>query len=97
MFVLTDGAVEDKSKVINLVAKHKALWRVFTVGIGGGVEYVYPFYLPLFTFCCSKQLVTQMAEAGSGECVLVQDVQSGMQAKVLRQLKSTLDYTRIVF
>ena len=74
VFVLTDGAVSDTTRVIKEVKKNSHKARCFAVGIGSGA---------------STALVKGIADAGRGSSELVQKGEK-MQAKVMRMLKRAL-------
>eukprot|EP01105_Mastigella_eilhardi_P025760 TRINITY_DN7111_c0_g1_i1.p1 TRINITY_DN7111_c0_g1~~TRINITY_DN7111_c0_g1_i1.p1 ORF type:complete len:835 (+),score=180.17 TRINITY_DN7111_c0_g1_i1:81-2585(+) len=74
IFLLTDGQVSNSVECIKAVRDNAGTTRIFTFGIGSGVD---------------RELVFGMAKAGEGYCELIQDSQS-MNTKVLRQLERAL-------
>ncbi len=71
LVVLTDGQVTNSDEVIALVRRHSGDTRVFTFGIGAGVD---------------SRLVKGMARAGEGAAEFVEPGER-LEPKVLRQLR----------
>eukprot|EP00058_Branchiostoma_floridae_P015673 XP_002601161.1 hypothetical protein BRAFLDRAFT_214487 [Branchiostoma floridae] len=74
VFILTDGAVSNTSRVIDLVRANSSHTRCWAVGIGEGA---------------SRVLIRGIAEAGRGRAEFVTEVDR-MQAKLLLCLKRSL-------
>eukprot|EP00727_Mastigamoeba_balamuthi_P000601 m51a1_g10538 hypothetical protein (749) ;mRNA; r:2902-5885 len=74
IFLLTDGQVENADRCIDVVRAHANTTRVFTFGIGSGVD---------------RKLVYGIAKAGEGQCELISESNS-MSQKVLKQLARAL-------
>ncbi|XP_019628134.1 PREDICTED: von Willebrand factor A domain-containing protein 5B1-like [Branchiostoma belcheri] len=74
VFILTDGAVSNTNRVIDLVRANSSHTRCWTVGIGEGA---------------SRALIRGIAEAGRGRAEFVTEVDR-MQAKLLLCLKRSL-------
>eukprot|EP01106_Pelomyxa_sp_JSP_P010072 TRINITY_DN2711_c0_g1_i1.p1 TRINITY_DN2711_c0_g1~~TRINITY_DN2711_c0_g1_i1.p1 ORF type:complete len:472 (+),score=103.81 TRINITY_DN2711_c0_g1_i1:559-1974(+) len=77
VFLLTDGAVDsdERAATINVATKHCDKVRVFTFGIGSGVD---------------KSLVTQLAEIGRGHAEFIES-SGQIKEKVIAQLQRALE------
>lgn len=74
IFLLTDGAVSDTSKILELIEQNREKARIFTIGIGNG---------------CSPKLITNAALNGGGKHEFVPNA-SEIQAKVMNLLNASL-------
>ncbi|KAH3764805.1 Vault protein inter-alpha-trypsin domain [Pelomyxa schiedti] len=74
IFILTDGQVDLRDQCIQLVRSHARTTRVFTFGIGTGVD---------------VDLVRGLAKAGEGRCEIITDT-SSMPERVMSQLNASL-------
>jgi len=70
---LTDGQVSNRESVLDLCKKVHSGTRLFTVGLGSGVD---------------TKLVEGIAAGGKGTCIFVRDGNDQIQGKILKQLKS---------
>ena len=71
IFLLTDGCVSDKNKVIDQARQYNDKVKVFTFGLGSG---------------CDKQLVENTASAGRGTSTIVKDNDPNLNGLVIRAL-----------
>lgn len=74
VFVLTDGAISNTNKVLELIAKYNDDGRVYMIGIGNG---------------CSRELIIEGAKAGKGRHEFIGDGED-MNAKILGLLQDSL-------
>ena len=74
VFVLTDGAISNTNKVLELIAKYNDECRVYMIGIGNG---------------CSRELIVEGAKAGKGQHEFIGDDED-MNAKILGLLQDSL-------
>lgn len=77
VFLLTDGDVNNREKVISTTLRESRSIRVFTFGIGSGAD---------------KNLVQGIADASKGFCEMILE-NSSMEEVVIRQLKRALEPT----
>ncbi|EGG24000.1 hypothetical protein DFA_06138 [Cavenderia fasciculata] len=71
VFILTDGAVSQREVLIKYVASECNTTRIFTLGIGNGVD---------------KELVIGLSKACKGHYEMVSDTSSGFEERVLSLL-----------
>ena len=75
IFLLTDGAVKEPEKVIELARENNKTCQIHTFGVGNG---------------CSKYLVKSVAKAGRGSYSFVEE-DDNLKAKVIRALKKAIE------
>ncbi|CAI2383841.1 unnamed protein product [Moneuplotes crassus] len=75
IFLLTDGAVQDKEKVIRKISENSSKARVHSFGIGHSVD---------------KYLVKESARSGKGSYSFTTEHDSDLNSKVITSLKDSL-------
>ena len=83
IFILTDGGVNNREELVQLVSRHSSQIRLFTFGIGDQVD---------------RKLCKQLAEVGGGTCEFVriesgeslEKTQARLRTTILRQLSKAL-------
>ena len=74
VFLLTDGGINDVTKVLKFIKGHTQYSRVSTIGIGNG---------------CSKDLIENSAKMGKGYSAIISDLEEPA-SKIISLLENSL-------